>query len=321
MARLSPDSTEVRSFGEGLRSERAARGMTLEDISTSSRIPVHVLEAIERDEFDRLPGGLFNVSFVRQYASAVGLNEDEVADEFAKACSTTGGDADQIPSFATVPAQEAGGRRELAARFAEGLTDRLRRYSLLLSAGLGLLGLVLLSLAVFYSPVESNQQADADSSYESPRQVELEHRQVSPAPGRESPILPAEPSVSSAEPAAALQVGLRVIDTVWVRATKDGRRAWEYTLSAGQKKLITARESIALIVGNAGGVELTLNGEALPPIGERGQVRRVLFTPGGMSITRPPPRDRRRAAPSDDLAAAGRPFSVVAESVLAQVDR
>ncbi len=295
--------------------------MTLEDISTSSRIPVHVLEAIERDEFDRLPGGLFNVSFVRQYASAVGLNEDEVADRFAKACPATGGDADQIPSFATVPAREAGDRRELAARFAEGLTDRLRRYSLLLSASLGLLGLVLLPLAVFYSPVESNQQADADSSYESARQVELEHRQVYPAPGQESPAPPAEPSVSSAEPAVALQVGLRVIDTVWVRATKDGRRAWEYTLHAGQKKLITARESIALIVGNAGGVELTLNGEALPPIGERGQVRRVVFTPSGMSISRPPSRDRRRATASDDLAVGGRPFSVVAESVLAHVDR
>ena len=310
----------MRSFGEDLRSEREACGITLEDISTSSRIPVHVLEAIECDKFDRLPGGLFDVSFVRQYAAAVGLNEDEVADKFAKACSTTGGEEDRIPTFATAPPRETGDRRNLAARFAEGLTDRLRRYSLLLSAGLGLLGLVLLSL-VFYSPVESNQQADADSSYESARRVELEHRQVSPTPGQESPAPPAEPSVSSAEPAVALQVGLRVIDTVWVRATKDGRRAWEYTLRAGQKKLITARESIALIVGNAGGVELTLNGEALPPIGERGQVRRVVFTPSGMSISRPPSRDRRRATASDDLAVGGRPFSVVAESVLAQVDR
>ncbi len=311
----------MRSFGEDLRSQREARGITLEDISASSRIPVHLLEAIERDEFDRLPGGLFNVSFVRQYASLVGLNEDEVVDRFAKACPTTSGDPDRLPAFATPLAAEGEDRRAWAARFAEGLTDQLRRNSVLLSAGLGGLGLVLLLLSVFYSPNESAQQADADSSYESARRVELEPRSVSPFPGRESDAPPAKPSVSSAKQAVALQVGLQVIDTVWVRATRDGRLAWEYTLRAGQKKLITAHESIALIVGNAGGVELTLNGQAVPPIGEKGQVRRVVFTPAGMSITRPSPRRRRRAAASDDLAVGGRPFSVVTEPVLAHAER
>ena len=308
----------MRSFGEDLRFEREARGITLEDISASSRISVHLLEAIERDEFDRLPGGLFNVSFVRQYASVVGLNEDEVVDRFGKA---TSGDPDRLPAFATPLAAEGEDPGELAARLAEGLTDHLRRNSVLLSASLGLFGLVLLLLSVFYSPNESAQQADADSSYESARRVELEHRSVSPVPGRESGAPPAKPSLSSAKQAVALQVGLQVIDTVWVRATKDGRLAWEYTLRAGQKKLITAQESIALIVGNAGGVELTLNGQAVPPIGERGQVRRVVFTPSGMSITRPLPRDRRRVPASDDLAVGGRPFSVVTEPVLAHAER
>ena len=310
----------MRSFGEYLRCEREARGITLEDISASSRIPVHVLEAIEGDEFDRLPGGLFNVSFVRQYASAVGLNQGEVVDAFAKACATSGGDPDQPPPVVTALAVEGEDRGQMAARFAEGLTDYLRRNSVLLSAGLGVLGLVLLSLAVFYPPVESDQQADADSFYEDARQVELEHPRVPPVPRQESRALPAKPSVP-AKQAVGLQVGLKVTDTVWIRATRDGRRAWEYTLRAGQRKRITAHESIGLIVGNAGGVELTLNGRTMPPIGERGQVRRVVFTPAGMSITRPPPRRRRRAAASDDVAVRSRLFSVVADPVLAHADR
>ena len=311
----------MQSFGEDLRSEREAHGITLEDISASTRIPVHVLEAIEHDDFHLLPGGLFNASFVRQYASAVGLNQDEVVDAFAKACPTTSGDPDRLPAFATALAAEAEDRGQMAARFAEGLTDYLRRKSVLLTAGLGVLGLVLMSLAVFYSPVESDQQAEADSSYESARRVELEYRSVPDVPRQESRALPAQPSVFPAKQVAALRVGLRVTDTVWVRATKDGRRAWEYTLRAGQRKLITAHESIGLIVGNAGGVELTLNGQAMPPIGERGQVRRVVFTPAGMSITRPPPRRRRRAAASDDLAVGSRLFSVVADPVLAHAER
>ena len=314
----------MQSFGENLRSEREARGITLEDISASTRIPVHVLEAIEHDEFHRLPGGIFNVSFMRQYASAVGLDEDEVVNAFANVCPTTSVDVepDQPPPYASALAVEGEDRGEMAARFAESLTDYLRRNSVSLSAGLGVLGLVLLSLAVFYSPAESDQQADVGSSFESAHQVELEHRTVTPPPvtREESRTLPAKPSVP-AKQVVAVQVGLRITDTVWVRATRDGRRAWEYTLRAGQRKLITAKESIGLIVGNAGGVELTLNGQAMPPIGESGQVRRVVFTPAGMSVMRPPPRPGRRAAASDDLAVGSRPFSVVSNPVLAQAER
>ena len=70
------------SFGENLRREREARGIALADISKATKISVRLLQAIEDEEFDRLPGGVFNVNFVRQYARHVGLDEERVVAEF-----------------------------------------------------------------------------------------------------------------------------------------------------------------------------------------------------------------------------------------------
>ncbi|MBI3666845.1 MAG: helix-turn-helix domain-containing protein, partial [Acidobacteria bacterium] len=59
---------QMGDFGENLRQERLARGVSLEDISAYTKISVRLLQAVEDEDFDRLPGGIFNINFVRQYA-------------------------------------------------------------------------------------------------------------------------------------------------------------------------------------------------------------------------------------------------------------
>ncbi|MBI3698161.1 MAG: helix-turn-helix domain-containing protein, partial [Acidobacteria bacterium] len=77
-------SAKAGGFGETLRGEREARGITLEDISTATKISMRMLHAIESEEFDRLPGGVFNVNFVRQYARHIGLDEEEVIADYRR---------------------------------------------------------------------------------------------------------------------------------------------------------------------------------------------------------------------------------------------
>ena len=72
----------MQDFGEGLRCARESRGISLEEVSKATRIGVRLLEAIERERFDQLPGGVFRSSFVRQYAQAVGLDEEQTVTEF-----------------------------------------------------------------------------------------------------------------------------------------------------------------------------------------------------------------------------------------------
>ena len=76
----------MSGFGENLRAERLARGITLEQISRATNIGVRFLEAIEREEFHALPGGVFNVNFVRQYATAVALDPEQTVAAFQKVC-------------------------------------------------------------------------------------------------------------------------------------------------------------------------------------------------------------------------------------------
>ncbi len=64
-------------FGEQLRREREARGVSLEIITHATKISSHHLHALEADRFDLLPGGVFNKSIVRGYARVVGLDEEE----------------------------------------------------------------------------------------------------------------------------------------------------------------------------------------------------------------------------------------------------
>ena len=71
--------------GARLREAREARGVSLSEISATTRIAVGTLEALERNEVDSLPKGIFFRSFVRSYAAEVGLDPEVTLQEFLKA--------------------------------------------------------------------------------------------------------------------------------------------------------------------------------------------------------------------------------------------
>jgi len=73
--------TDVPSVGERLRLAREEKGMSLEDIAAQTRIPQRHLESIERSEWDKLPAPTYTIGFARSYASSVGLDRVDVADQ------------------------------------------------------------------------------------------------------------------------------------------------------------------------------------------------------------------------------------------------
>src|SRR2546423_12009723 len=74
----------AESIGEKLRLAREARGIVLRDISEQTRISIRYLEAIESDDFRRLPGGIFNRSFIRAYAKFIGYDENQAIEDYAR---------------------------------------------------------------------------------------------------------------------------------------------------------------------------------------------------------------------------------------------
>lgn len=70
-------ATQLRqSFA--LADQRNAKGISLSSIESSTKISVRFLEAIEAEDFDQLPGGVYTISYLRQYARLVGLDDTDL---------------------------------------------------------------------------------------------------------------------------------------------------------------------------------------------------------------------------------------------------
>jgi cytoskeleton protein RodZ len=97
----------MASFGARLKGEREKRGITLDEISLSTKIGTRFLRALEDEDFDQLPGGIFNKGFVRGYARHVGLDESRTIADYLEAIGEN-----QPPPIPENPANGAGSKSE-----------------------------------------------------------------------------------------------------------------------------------------------------------------------------------------------------------------
>jgi len=70
------------TFGEELRRERELRAISLREVAEATKVNLRYLEAIERNQFDRLPGGVFNRGFVRAYAEFIGVDPEAMVNAY-----------------------------------------------------------------------------------------------------------------------------------------------------------------------------------------------------------------------------------------------
>lgn len=87
------------TIGEQLRNAREERGIPLREISDQTRIQVRYLEAIETNDYKRLPGGIFNRSFVKAYARYVGYDEKEAVEAYTRYMRDQGDTGEEVGSL------------------------------------------------------------------------------------------------------------------------------------------------------------------------------------------------------------------------------
>ena len=88
----------AETIGEQLRLAREERGIPLREISDQTRISVRYLEAIETNDYKRLPGGIFNRSFVKAYARYVGYDEKEAVEAYTRYMRDLGDSGEEVAS-------------------------------------------------------------------------------------------------------------------------------------------------------------------------------------------------------------------------------
>ena|SRR5687767_14883988 len=125
----------MTEFGTQLKQAREGRGLSLQQVAAATKISVSVLEALERGDFPRLPGGIFSRAFVRSYALEVGANPDAVVAQFISELE------------AATPAAAEAVRPDVTEDDIAFL-ERQRRASLFLRVGLIVLALVLIGSLV-----------------------------------------------------------------------------------------------------------------------------------------------------------------------------
>jgi cytoskeleton protein RodZ len=115
---LEHPEAEMGTFGERLRREREMRNISLEEIAAVTKIGTRLLRALEDEQFDQLPGGIFNKGYVRAYAKYVGIDEEQAVADYLQAAheaapgSHVVADANASTRFERIGREEAdaGGR-------------------------------------------------------------------------------------------------------------------------------------------------------------------------------------------------------------------
>jgi cytoskeletal protein RodZ len=264
-------------FGGALREARERRGVSLRQIANATKISVAALEALERNDISRLPGGIFSRAFVRSYAIEVGLDPDVTIQEFVA----------QFPNDSVTaghPATDRGEDHEAVE------SDRRLAGTLLwlILVSIPIAGAVLYFATAGRSavpeappPVAVTSPAAETKPVTDP--LSAPASTPAPAPTSSPSEQPAPPAVatppSAVVPAVSdrLAVSLSVKRPCYVSATVDGRKTIERLLQPGDRQTIEVRREMVLTAGDASAIALRLNGVEARPLGKTGEVVTARF--------------------------------------------
>jgi cytoskeleton protein RodZ len=119
----SPLANPMGDFGEKFRTAREAKDLSLDDVSNVTKISSRMLQAIEQEHFDVLPGGVFNKGFIRAYAKHLGLNPEEAVSDYLSCLRQAQVDAHEVwepapiaPARPAVPAKPAASSNKATAK-------------------------------------------------------------------------------------------------------------------------------------------------------------------------------------------------------------
>jgi cytoskeletal protein RodZ len=259
-------------FGGKLRDARERRGVSLRQIANATKISIAALEALERNDISRLPGGIFSRAFVRSYAVEVGLDPDATIQDFIA----------QFPNDAVTAGHPA---KEHVVDLVSVENDRRMAGAFLWLIGLSLpIAGGLLYFATAGRGVEPPAAATmpaptadaAPAATSSGESIAPPPQPPLATPPASAPAL-APPVVPSASD--RLAVRLSVKRPCYVSATVDGEQKIDRLLQPGEQQTLEVRREMVVTAGDASAVTMTLNGAPARPLGRTGEVVTVRINP------------------------------------------
>ena len=279
------------------------RGISLEEISESTKIGTRSLRALEEEDFEKLPGGIFNKGFVRAYSRFLGLDEEESVTDFDAAWLEH--QAAKGPLTVVQP--------ESQAEQPDSSANRLIVIAVILLVAIAAAGYAVKQYLnaraesnptsqsevpqVASSSSDAQQQpvSPANSAISKPADSAIvnpdsDHSKSQPSPAdaaaKSSAALTQETKGAevAAAPVANTAILLEVtaLEDSWLSVSADGKSLGQGILSAQKSRTIRANKEVRLRLGNVAGVEVSFNGKPVNIDGEPKQVKELTFTPEGL---------------------------------------
>jgi cytoskeletal protein RodZ len=257
----NPPPEDRISIGRALATARHAAGLTVDAVSTTTRVRVPIVQAIEDDDFSRCGGDVYARGHLRAIARAVGLDPEPLVEQYV----AEHGDA--VVPAPVAPMYEA-----------ERIRSEPRRpnwTAAMIAAIVVIIGFVGFTVAT--------GSGDGDRSTAKTNAPASTASSTRTAQGNGVPK-PPQPSGSAIAAAPPGKVTVKVTaegGTSWIQATDgNGKRLFQDSLEKGESMTWTDDKKIKLVMGNAGAVKVFVNGKELEPQGENGEVVRLTYTPG-----------------------------------------
>ncbi|MEQ1896569.1 MAG: RodZ domain-containing protein [Vicinamibacterales bacterium] len=237
------DETSPLDFGSRMKRAREARGVSLQEIAARTKISASALEALERNDISRLPGGIFGRGFVRAYAEEIGLDPEQAVREFVERfphdAVTVG--SPYVPPEDHAAVESSRKRAETALKLAA----------------------IVVPVAIVIGYLTLTYRSAEPAVTETP---------VASAPVGSAATVPSE-AVSVR--AAPLAIELLAVSSVNVTLIADGVPQGDRALTEGQRLTLSVDRALTLSVADAGAVQLRINGQAAVPLGRQGEPRTV----------------------------------------------
>ena len=228
--------TDGLTVGQRLRAAREEKKLSLEDIAAQTRIPRRHLESLEEADWDKLPAPTYTIGFARSYATAVGLDRVEIADQLRS---------------------EMGGQRTPAMAPAEVFEPADPARTMPKWLVLGAIAAVILLVVVMSWLNERSLDAGEDPAANAPAEVAAAP-QAAPAP---------------AQPVAQGPVVLTATAPAWIRVTDGGKPLYEGVLQPGQSFTVPPTATAPLLrAGAPEALRINVGTAVAPAVGPAGQV-------------------------------------------------
>jgi len=303
----------VGLFGEKLKREREMRAITLEEIAAATKIGTRSLKALEEEHFDQLPGGIFNKGFVRAYAKFLGIDEEQAVSDYEAATSDVGNST--VTQMAAMADQVERQRKAKEAESGQGAgTGAMLAaiVAIVVLCGIGFGGykgwqykkhqqVVEASAPVHRAPeavtpvatssTDANEPASTGAAAGTTPGTALTTDNSAaatstPASGAATGSTKTDEKSAAPAPEFPINVTIRATKKAWLQVKSDGKNVFadnmDPEIPAEKERTFRGKENVQLVLGNAGGVEVSFNGKPLGTLGSEGQTRKLTITPEGI---------------------------------------